>query len=800
MGNRTLACASSALILPAAFLMAGALGSVRADVLVAGPGQSEVSNDRFYSTSTATPGILAFGGGTISSMHDTVEILPPGGIAGLQAQGPGSQITAENSNIIGLGRPGIRAVISLDGGLIILEGGKIQVAGDRSVGLFGDNGTVSAQGALAISMTGSDSYGVEARENGLVEINPNTVITTSGNGGFGIFASAGGTVTGNGIAITTSGFLGLAGFNADGAAALGGTINLENSGITTSGDNASGLHALGANSQIFGKNLAIVTSGRIAAGAEADNGGLIQLNGGSIATRGDGSFGLIATNAGEIIGGAINISTQGTNAAGVVAETGGAITLNSGVAIITQGDNASGLFATDGGKITAERITVKTAGGNAYGALALANGTVNLNPGTIIGTSGNGSFGLLAVSGGNIVGNGISVATSGGRGSLLNTADGAAALAGPSGPATIALQNSIISANGPGANGLFVSGAGSSISLTNSNIVSSKGNGAFVDNGANLTLTGSSLTALLHGIVATRGTADAPNSIVVSGGNLVTVFGDAFQVRNGVTNITLSNGATVTGNSALLRVLDPPSETVVNLSASHASLIGDIFADPASQTTVRLTNSSVLTGKVNPLLSPGVDLTVDGSSQWVMTGSSNVKSLSVSPGTSAVFSTLFNGAHNTLTLGSLFGTGGRFGLNINLRRDVGDLIDITGTSQGSHRLTFFDRGTDLRPNESLLVVKTRDGVAGFSGMTDRAVYKYYVVHGDGSRATPDPNDWYLVRADRIVRDQVERPAGAPAGSVNTPVGLSPVGSGISMWVTKTLCKPINRPSTQRAPG
>src|SRR4029077_1779004 len=101
MGNRTLARASSALILPAAFLMAGALGSVRADVLVAGPGQSKVSNDRFYSTSTAIPRILAFGGGTISSMRDTVEILPPGGIAGLQAQGPGSQITAENSNIIG---------------------------------------------------------------------------------------------------------------------------------------------------------------------------------------------------------------------------------------------------------------------------------------------------------------------------------------------------------------------------------------------------------------------------------------------------------------------------------------------------------------------------------------------------------------------------------------------------------------------------------------------------------------------------------------------------------------------------
>jgi hypothetical protein len=101
-----------------------------------------------------------------------------------------------------------------------------------------------------------------------------------------------------------------------------------------------------------------------------------------------------------------------------------------------------------------------------------------------------------------------------------------------------------------------------------------------------------------------------PNSILLSGGNLITVFGDAFQVRNGVTNITVNNGATVTGNTALLRVLDPPA--VVNLNASHASLFGDIFADPASQTAVNLTGGSVLTGRVNPLQSPGANLTIDG--------------------------------------------------------------------------------------------------------------------------------------------------------------------------------------------
>ena len=117
-------------------------------------------------------------------------------------------------------------------------------------------------------------------------------------------------------------------------------------------------------------------------------------------------------------------------------------------------------------------------------------------------------------------------------------------------------------------------------------------------------------------------------------------------------------------------------------------------------------------------------------------------------------------------------------MNIDLRREVGDLIDITGTSDGSHLLTFTDRGhgTDLRSNAALLLVETADGVAGFSGMTDRAVYKYYVVHGNGSSATPNPDDWYLVRADKITRDQVMRPDNLPAGSVNTPVGVSTVDS------------------------
>jgi hypothetical protein len=125
-----------------------------------------------------------------------------------------------------------------------------------------------------------------------------------------------------------------------GAVALGGTIILEDSSITTSGDNAKGLHVLDANSTIFGTNLTITTSGAAASGAEADNGGLIELSGGTISTHGDKAF---------------------------------------------------GLFGTDNGKVTAGGMTITTAGADAYGAFAQSSGTLTLNPGTLIQTSGKGS-------------------------------------------------------------------------------------------------------------------------------------------------------------------------------------------------------------------------------------------------------------------------------------------------------------------------------------------------------------------------------------------------------------------------
>src|SRR5258705_9015362 len=92
----------SALLLSAIFLLFGILDIAQADNTLEadGPSQNLKSVAQIYSTSTAQPAVLAIHGGTILSGGDRVSVLPPGGVAALEAQGIGSRITSENSNIL----------------------------------------------------------------------------------------------------------------------------------------------------------------------------------------------------------------------------------------------------------------------------------------------------------------------------------------------------------------------------------------------------------------------------------------------------------------------------------------------------------------------------------------------------------------------------------------------------------------------------------------------------------------------------------------------------------------------------
>jgi outer membrane autotransporter protein len=71
----------------------------------------------------------------------------------------------------------------------------------------------------------------------------------------------------------------------------------------------------------------------------------------------------------------------------------------------------------------------------------------------------------------------------------------------------------------------------------------------------------------------------------------------------------------------------------------------------------------------------------------------------VSPGSVVNFIAPTNGDFKTLTTGRLAGNGGTFDMTVDLPKLQGDLIDVTGPSNGAHTLVIAntDQGHDPPP-------------------------------------------------------------------------------------------------------
>jgi hypothetical protein len=173
-----------------------------------------------------------------------------------------------------------------------------------------------------------------------------------------------------------------------------------------------------------------------------------------------------------------------------------------------------------------------------------------------------------------------------------------------------------------------------------------------------------------------------------------------------------------------------------------------------------------------------VNLNIDSTSTWNMRASSTLNTLTVNPKAHINFADPPSAdPFKTLVINNLFGTGGIFGMNVDLGLVKGDLIDILTKSQGEHLLTFVNRnqGTDLPAHTTLLVVRTHDGGAGFTGEVDGGTFRYFVVHGDGSSVAPIKNDWYLVRGDEITPPETETPPPTDPNPTPTPATTPPGG-------------------------
>jgi outer membrane autotransporter protein len=479
----------------------------------------------------------------------------------------------------------------------------------------------------------------------------------------------------------------------------------------------------------------------------------------------------------------------------VTAPKNGTLTLNPGDTVTTTSGNG---IVADGKKsvLNAPGVTVTTSGVNGFGAVAVNGGMLSITDGSKVTTSGNGAFGLVSNANGTgstLTASSVTVTTSGTNSFGALTEDGG----------QLTIDKSTITTSGNGAAGLAVMPARAQGATQDSTL-------SVTDSTVNTT--GSNAYGILLSGTTNRNTS---SKVVLDNTTVTTQQADGI-LSDGQENadITLKDRAQVDpGNGILLRVLGAKQQRTLNLTADgNVTLKGDVVVDAPSIANVFLEHHSTLTGAVNENQLTGasginpnepitvtalpplkVNLSIDSTSTWNMRASSTLNTLTVNPEAHINFADAPSAdPFKTLVINNLFGTGGIFGMNADLGLVKGDLIDILTKSQGEHLLTFVNRNqeTDLPAHTTLLVVRTPDGGAGFTGEVDGGTFRYFVVQGDGSSVAPIKNDWYLVRGDEITPPETETPPPTDPNPTPTPAPTPPGGRPT----------PAPTPKDQFAPG
>jgi hypothetical protein len=292
------------------------------------------------------------------------------------------------------------------------------------------------------------------------------------------------------------------------------------------------------------------------------------------------------------------------------------------------------------------KITASGPGGN--GVFAYGTGKVSIFD-TTIGAMGANGHGLYAAGGGTVVASNVTASSTGASGSIVATDHGGG---------TITIIGGSYSAAGMRSAGIYSTGTviayGGTFSATNAEAVVIEGSNITALNHS--TLNAVSSTNEHRGIFLYQSmSGDADNSycgtgacFIMSGGTFnytdsynsssdATANCSAFAVANQVahfilTDVTVNNSCPTLLLSALNKNWNYKGGTAT-LKAFGETLVGNVIVDSVSTADIYLNASSLsvskLTGQINAANTGNtVDLTLDSTSKWVVTGTSYLTSLS----------------------------------------------------------------------------------------------------------------------------------------------------------------------------
>lgn len=300
--------------------------------------------------------------------------------------------------------------------------------------------------------------------------------------------------------------------------------------------------------------------------------------------------------------------------AGLLAENGANVTIKN-ASVNTTTDNGNGVFSYGTGTtVNISDSTIRTSGNNAGGIQTTGGGTTNASNLDVI-TQGNSSAAIRSDRGGGTVN------VSGG--SYVSNGSGSPAVYST---AAIAVSDATLTANNSEA--VVVEGK-NSVNLTNCNVTGNM-TGTYNDDSENI-----------HNIMiyqSMSGDAEQGNaSFSMTGGSLTAKQGDMIYVTNTSCDISLTNVDLTLANDTLLTAAGNSSSrgwgtagsngAAVTMTTSQQKLSGKITVDSISSLNLSLTNGTTYEGSINTDGAAGtVNVTLDSSSTWTLTGDSYVTS------------------------------------------------------------------------------------------------------------------------------------------------------------------------------
>ena len=559
-----------------------------------------------------------------------------------------------------------------------------------------------------------------------------------------------------------------------GQSALGasgaGTVNAANLvSMSLSQNGINGVYATDAGSQInLRGGLTLVRPGASTGirGLRAASGGTVTVSGPLSITLSNGSsnYGIYAelANTRVTLNGSVNIGMGAgpAFAPGIRATTGATVETHGAVTVTTAGDMRSDAITSDLGSTVRLNgsLNLSVSGVQASTLKISSAATVTYAGAADLRNSGLNGSGIRAVTGGVATATAsstTSIRTSGINGIGISVRD-AGSQVNLAGPVTIQVAgatqaNTPVGTQESYAAGLLVTGGGVLNAMGSLAITTAEPSSY----GAALLANGPSINASGTGSIAAAGSA---LGFLSGSGQTASFDGFAISSASGdLVHVDAATGAALTlknssaNASSAGNLLQAVNGSSFALTADHSTLTGNVVTDAGSQVSMRLLNGSSLTGTIDP-----VDLSVDATSRWTMTGNSSLSSLTLagridfqSPGAGFV--------PRTLTVnGNWVGQGGVVAMRTALG-DSGSLTDRIvingGTVSGSTTLQVSNAGGlgALTVGDGIMLVSaingatttaqtTKNGFALAGGHVDAGAYEYRLYSANAAGAG---ENWYL---------------------------------------------------------